>query len=153
VRLAVPEDRQRILDLTSQLHEENGLFGIAPKKVDKMLDRYFHKDGAIIGAIGEPGDPVGIIYLGLDQLIYTEEWSLVEQFNFVAPEHRHSNYAAQLLCYAKGVSDKLKVPLIVGILSNKRTEAKMRLYDRQLERVGGVYAYNVHLTQAPAWKQ
>lgn len=150
VRLAVEADRPGILSLTTELHGENGLFARAEGKVQRMLDRYFNREGAIIGVVGEEGNPVATIYLGLDQLIYTDDWALVEQWNFVHPDHRRSNYARQLLAYAKGMSDQMKLPLLTGILSNKRTEAKVRLYEQQLEKAGAYFVYNRQYSSAAA---
>lgn len=151
VRLALPEDRDAIQNLTTMLHGENGLFAISPGKVERMLDRYYRREGAVIGVIGEPGAPVATIYLGVDQLIYTDDWSLTEQWNFVHPDHRRSNYARQLIAYAKQVSDGMKMPLLIGILTNKRTEAKVRLYEQMLEKVGGYFIYGREYVTTPAW--
>lgn len=155
VRLARPEDREAILGLTTLLHGENGLFAISPRKVEIMLDRFYNREGALIGVIGEIGAPVATIYLGIDQLIYTDDWTLVEQWNFVHPDHRRSNFASQLICYAKGLSDQFKLPLLVGILSNSRTEAKARLYERHLTRAGAYfyYAQTPPDGAAPAWRE
>lgn len=151
VRLAAPEDRDGILALTTQLHGENGLFAMAPDKVNQMLDRYYQRKGAVIGVIGEVGHPVAAIYLGLEQLIYTNDWSLQEHFNFVAADHRRSTYARQLIAYAKGVSDQMKVPLMIGILSNKRTEAKVRLYEQLMEKCGAFFVYGLQYANGPGW--
>lgn len=153
VRLAVIEDRPAIVALTNELHGENGLFRIASGKVDHMLDRYFNREGAVIGVIGDVGAPVATIYLGIDQLVYTDDWALVEQWNFVHPEHRRTNYARQLIGYAKKVSDGLKLPLMVGILSNKRTEAKVRLYEQMLDKAGCYFIYGLEHATAPAWTE
>ncbi len=41
---------------------------------------------------------------------------------------------------------------MIGILSNKQTEAKMRLYDQVLHRAGGYYIYGLeHADGAPRW--
>lgn len=151
VRLAVPADREGLIDLTSKLHGENGLFSRDEAKVQEMLDRYYKQRQAVIGVIGEVGDPVATIYLMIDQLIYSNDWALVEQWNYVSPEHRRTNYARQLLVYAKSVSDKLKVPLLVGILSNKRTEAKVRLYQREMEPIGAYFLHNRKFITGGHW--
>lgn len=151
VRLAVIEDRPGLIELTTQLHGENGLFARAEDKVQRMLDRYYNREGAVIGVIGEVAVPVATIYLGIDQLIYTDDWALVEQWNFVHPEHRRSNYARQLIAYAKQVSDGMKLPLLTGILSNKRTEAKVRLYEQMMEKAGAYFVYNRKFSNAHGW--
>jgi hypothetical protein len=36
-------------------------------------------------------------------------------------------------------AEKLSVPLAIGVLSNSRTEAKIRLYERVFDSPAGVY--------------
>lgn len=153
VRMAVPEDRKPLWELMITLHGENGLFSVSPAKVERMLDRFYNQEGAMIGVVGPVGAPVGAIYLEISQVVYSDDWLLVEQFNFVHPDHRRSSYAKQLIAYAKRCSDELKLPLMVGILSNTRTEAKMVLYDKWLTRAGGYYIYGLeHADGAPRWE-
>lgn len=153
VRLAEPADRERLRDLMILLHGENGLFSVSPVKVDAMLDRFYNRQGALIGAIGDVGSPVAAIYLEISQVVYSDDWLLIEQYSFVHPDHRRSTYARQLIAYAKKVSSELKLPLMIGILSNKRTEAKMRLYDQVLHRSGGYYTYGLEYADgAERWE-
>lgn len=151
VRLAVPEDRPALVELTNQLHGENGLFSLSLTKRDRLLDRYYNKDGAIIGVIGEVGSPIATIYLSLGQSEYSDDWLLSELWNFVEPEHRRSECAKHLLEYAKFVSTEMKIPLVIGILSNHRTEAKVRLYERVLERAGAYFIFNSQFAGGVAW--
>lgn len=150
VRLAVPEDRQALVDLTTLLHGENGLFSLSLTKRDHLLDRYYDRDNAIIGVVGDVGAPVATIYLSLQQPEYTDDWALVEVWNFVAPEHRRSEHAKHLIEYAKFLSSQMNLPLIIGILSNHRTEAKVRLYERSLEKAGAFFVWNHHVAGG-AW--
>lgn len=153
VRMAEPGDRQPLWELMMLLHGENGLFRVSPTKVDAMLNRWYARDGALIGVIGDVGEPVAAIYLEITQAVYSDDWMLCEQFNFVHPDHRRTTYASQLIAYAKRCSDDLHLPLMVGILSNHRTEAKMRLYDRVLTRAGGYYIYGLdHADGADRWE-
>lgn len=154
VRLAEPADRERLRDLMILLHGENGLFSVSPAKVDAMLDRFYKREGALIGIIGDVGEPVAAIYLGITQPIYSDDWVLIEEFNFVHPDHRRSTYARQLIAYSKRCSDEIRLPLQIGILSNARTEAKMRLYDQVLQKAGGFWVYGLEYATgaAPAWK-
>lgn len=151
VRLAVPEDRDGITALTELLHEENGLFPLSRKKVSAMLDRYYAKDGAVIGVIGDVGAPVAAVYLGIWQPYYSDVYALDEAFNIIHPEHRRSDYAKRMIGFAKDVSDRLRMPLMMGILTNHRTEAKVRLYERQLEKAGAYFVYNRQLLGPSAW--
>lgn len=141
VRLAVEDDRAALVRLTNLLHEENGLFSLSQRKRDALLDRYERREGAIIGVIGEIGRPVASIYLSITQPEYTDDFVLSEVWNFVAPDHRRSTYARQLIAYAKQMSDLLKLPLCIGILSNHRTAAKVRLYEQVLQPAGRYFLY------------
>src|SRR5882724_6262045 len=101
VRLATHEDREPIIGLCKLLHGENGLFPLSLSRVQNMLDRAFNREGAIIGVIGDVGEPVATIYLGINQVAYSDAFSITEEFNFVHPDHRRSDFAKQLLAYAK----------------------------------------------------
>jgi hypothetical protein len=150
VRLALPEDKQALVDLTTMLHGENGLFALSLTKRDALLDRYYNREGAIIGVIGEVGAPVGTIYLSITQPEYTDEWGICEVWNFVHPDHRKSNHAVHLVEYAKFVSTQMRLPLLIGILSTHRTEAKVRLYERQLQKCGAYFIWNPQFANG-AW--
>lgn len=153
VRTAELGDRKPLWDLMMSLHGENGLFSVSPSKVDVMLDKFYNREGALIGVIGDVGSPIAAIYLEITQAVYSDDWMLCEQFNFVHEDHRRTPYASQLIAYAKRASDKLELPLMVGILSNSRTEAKMRLYDRVLQRAGGYFLYGLeHADGAQRWE-
>lgn len=151
VRLAAPEDADGIFGLCQALHSENGLFPFSERKVRAMIDRAYNREGAIIGVVGDLGSPVGSIYLGLSQVVYSDAWGLFEEWNFVLPEHRRSDYSKRLIAFAKQCSDKMHLPLVIGILSNHRTEAKVRLYERHLEKAGAYFVHNRQFSGADAW--
>lgn len=151
VRLAEEADRPALVELTTLLHGENGLFSLSLKKRDALLDRYYAKQGSIIGVIGEVGAPVATIYLSLTQPEYTDEWALVEVWSHVHPDHRRTSHAQHLLDYAKFMSSEMKLPLLIGILSNHRTEAKVRLYERRLQSAGAYFVFNEQFAGG-AWR-
>lgn len=142
MRLAVLEDRPALVRLTTELHGENGLFSMSPGKRDLLLDRFYNREGAIIGVIGPVGAPVAAIYLSISQPEYTDEYALVEVFSFVHPDHRRSTYARQLIAHAKRMSDEVRLPLCIGILSSTRTAAKVRLYEQVLDKAGAYFIWN-----------
>lgn len=151
VRLATPEDEDGIVNLCTMLHEENGLFPLSETKMRNVVRRATERKGGIIGVIGELGNPVAGIQLAIEQMYYSDAWMLSEGFNFVMPDYRKSDYARTLIGYAKMCSDKMKLPLMMGILSNHRTELKVRLYERQLEKAGAYFVYNRSLAGPGAW--
>lgn len=142
VRLAVPDDEPEIKRLCRLLHDENGFLPLSERKLDALMQRYYDKAGAIIGVIGDVGNPVASIYLSVDPIYYSDSFILNEAWNFVSPEHRRSNYAISLISYAKRASDELRLPLIIGILSNQRVEAKVKLYERVLDKAGAYFIHN-----------
>jgi len=151
VRLAVPADEDKIVAMIDLLHEENGLFPLSEKRVREYMQRFFRKEGALIGVVGDEGDPVGSIYLGIEQPYYSETWYLNEAWNFVHPDHRRSDYAKKLLMWAKEMSTTMHLPLMIGIVSNHRTEAKIRLYEKQLEKAGAYFVWNREFAGPSAW--
>lgn len=145
LRLARPSDEDQLYHLLMMLHAENGIFKVNPRKV---------RDGIQVGTLGQGG----LIYVndGLEVVAtlgmvfasdwYTDDVYLSERWNYVHPDHRRSDYANMLLEQAKWSSDYLsrgkeKVPLQVGICSNRRTEAKVRFYARQLPCIGAFFMY------------
>lgn len=142
VRLAVPEDRDSILSLCHTLHDENGLFSLSHRKVTRLVDKYFSKQGSIIGVIGPCGNVEGSIYLSIEEPYYSDDLHLVEFWNVVHPEHRRSNHAKKLIEFAKRCADETSLCLLIGIVSNNRTAAKVRLYEKKLLKAGAFFVHN-----------
>lgn len=146
VRLAVPQDRDGLLWLCRELHAENGLFPLNEDAVVAKLDQAFRREHALIGVIGPVGGELkGSIYLLMHQMWYSDRFFLDELWNFVHPKYRPPNEkgcAQALLEWAKQCSDQIDIPLMVGIISSIRTEAKVRLYERQLTKAGAFFIHN-----------
>lgn len=150
VRKATPFDAPEIWRLFLQTHRENGLFSLAPQKVTSFMDRALHPERispqdtgprAQIGVIGPQGRLEAVVFILLSSFWYSEEIHLEELLVYVDPEHRVSRHAQACISWMKALSDQLQVPLITGIISKERTAAKIRLYDRQLPRIGAFYMY------------
>lgn len=150
VRPAVPHDKPEIWRLFRMLHGENAMFAISDTKVDYYIDRLLHPASiaptdtgprGFIGVIGPVGALEGCIMLTVGSVWYSEEWSLDEHLNFVDPSHRASNHAKALISFAKDCADKVGVRLVIGVLSTKRTAAKVRLYERQLTPAGAFFVH------------
>ena len=142
VRLAIPEDRASVIDSIKLLHDENGLFSLSMRKTIDCVDRYYRGENSILGVIGPVGAVEGSIYLSIEEPYYSEDLQLCELWNIVHPDHRRSNHAKQLLAFAKRCSDEVKITLIIGIISNHRTRAKVRLYEKQLTPAGAFFVHN-----------
>lgn len=142
VRKARPSDRDTVLGICRQNHAENGQFGLSMRKVEGMVDKAFSNEGCIIGTVGQGNNIEGIIMLLIAQFWYTDDWCLEEIMNYVLPEHRRSTHAKDMIAFAKRCSDEIQIPLVIGVVSNERTKAKIELYRRQLgEPVGGYFMH------------
>lgn len=148
VRMANRADEEAIMALCRMLHEENGQFSMSDAKVRDALQQAFDRLGGVIGVIDGHDGLEGVILLHIGQLWYSDDWMLEEMFNFVHPEHRRSSHAKRLIQFAKDSADHLSkvsghpVPLMIGVMSNQRTEAKVRLYERMLPKSGAYFVYN-----------
>lgn len=139
VRLATRDDEDQIVQLLHVMHAENALLPLNETCAKKFFARAFDKQGGIIGVIGDPGDIRAILYLLITKWWYTDCYHLEEIFNFVRPDVRRSNHARTLIGFAKQCSDELKLPLVIGVLTNSRMEGKVRLYRRELGIPAGAF--------------
>jgi len=145
VRLATGADHQECWRLFLMGHKENGLFPLAADKVEFFIQRALNPQyiqlgdtgprGAI-GVIGPVGSLEGIVFVTISNFWYTHAKNLDEFIVYVDPEHRHSNHAHALVQWMKDQVEITGLPLMTGIISNHRTEAKCRLYRRMLPKIG-----------------
>lgn len=142
VRLAVQEDIPVLLELMKEACAENGEHQINEEKVFGMMCRYFDKQGALIAVIGEPGKPAAYCLSVIDFIWYSDDMQLLELSLFVSKDHRKTNYAKQLMHFMKAASEGLNLDLTIGVFSNERTAAKVRLYQRQFNQVGAFFLYH-----------
>lgn len=150
VRLAGPQDEEELFTLATNLHTENAIYRMNPDKVRAEIRASLSgqtdnagNDVPQQGIIGIVGQRVieGAAWLVYMQDWYTDDYSLQERFIHVKPEYRRSTNAKDLLAWAKRVAVHT-CPLHIGIFSNERTEAKIRLYRKQLgEPVGAFWLF------------
>lgn len=140
VRKAEPEEIGPIMKLCRQLAKENAMFNVNEDKVREMIESALDPNGnGILGVIGRVGEIEGMMLIKLGQFWYTNDWHLEELFLFVPPKYRKSDNAKKLLTWAKQLSDSFGKPLFVGVISNIKTEAKVRLYRRALGMWAGCF--------------
>lgn len=148
VRLATPEDSMEIWRLFLQAHNENSLFPLAPEKVQYLMNRVLYPDAiplgdmgprGIIGVIGPVGALEALVFLLIGQFWYSNDRHLEELIVFTDPEHRKSTHAQAIIQWMKDQVELTGLPLMTGIMSNHRTEAKVRLYSRMLPKVGAFF--------------
>ncbi len=139
VRIGTRADEAQVVDLCRCLHEDNGIFSMDDDLVKEMLNRAFDKKGGVLGLIDGKSELAAAIYLVFSRFWYSHDTHLEELFAFVRPQYRKSGYARQLLDFAKTCQKTLGVPLFTGIVTNKRTEAKVMLYRKKLGAPAGAF--------------
>lgn len=145
VRIATKDDEEEIIRLLHIMHAEGGLLPLDEDEARKTFNHAFMKRGGMIGVIGDPGDIQAMIYLLISRFWYTKENHLEELFNFVRPDVRKSDHAKHLIEFAKRCSEEIKIPLVIGVLTNTRMEGKVRLYRRVLGiPAGAFFVHNAH---------
>lgn len=150
VRLATMADYQECFRLFLQAHKENGMqFSFAPDKIDWILIRFLGQQIAeddpgirgIIGVIGPRGAIEAVCGVCLADLWYTHDKHLSDFLVFVDPEHRNTNHAKSMIRWMKEQADIIGVPYMSGVVTNERTEAKCRLFRREMPKVGELFLY------------
>ncbi len=142
VRIGTIEDLDEVMPIVLMACEENAF---ATPSVTKLLyDVYsalmLHE--GVIGIIGEKGEPIRAgILLRMGEMWYSNDRVLEERAIFVHPDFRASRGgpAARLCEFAIHMSEQLGIPLVTGVLSNNRTEAKVRMYSRIMGKPSGAY--------------
>lgn len=150
VRVARPEDHRELWRLFLGGHKENGMFSLSPQKVEWFIQRALHPDmipewdtgvRGVIGVIGDIGSLEAVAFVNLGCFWYTEDRHVEEYMVYVDPECRKSFHAKALISWMKEQSQKTRLPLLSGIISSDRTEAKVRLYERMMPNVGAFFLY------------
>jgi GNAT superfamily N-acetyltransferase len=146
VRVGTPEDIDELMKLAMSACDENGFVEPNPQK---LLSELWHglvlADG-IVGVIGGVGEKLeGAVLLRISEMWYSDSRILEEKAIFIHPDYRSAKggRARRLVEFAKRCAGELDIPLLIGVLSNDRTEAKVRMYERQFGKAtGAFFLYN-----------
>lgn len=145
VRVGVPDDLDQVMGLARIMHDEIGISPFGSEQVLSNIYSALNMDQGIMGVIGDPGERIeGAILLKIGKLWYSDDDALEEKGLFIHPDFRSAKGArAKHLCeFAKQTSNKLGMPLLIGIQNDVRTKGKMRLYERQFgEPIGAQWCY------------
>lgn len=141
LRIAGAAEEADLMAFCYELWEDNGqqFFSFDADKVRGLIRRSFERTGGLFAVIGEPGKIEGGALLLLDPYYYTSDFALFEQFSYVRPAFRQTRHAKTLVHWAMNMAENLKLLLFIGILSNTRTLAKVRLYRRMIGDPAGAY--------------
>ena len=150
VRVATPDDYQEIWRLFLQGHNENGIFSLSARKVEWFMSRAIFPQAIQpgdtgtrggIGVIGPSKALEALVFVTIGEYWYSDDKHIEEFLVYVDPEYRRSDHADALLNWMKEQVEKTGLPLMTGIVSNNRTEAKCRLYRRVFPKAGEFFFY------------
>ena len=142
IRTGTPEDIYEMMDLALMACEENGFVNPDKTKLMTELWQALNLNYGMVGIIGKENGPIeGAILLRIGPMWYSHDMVVEEKAIFIHPDHRGAKEgrARKLVEFAKQAADELGIPLLIGVLSNKRTEGKIRLYERQLGKPTGAF--------------
>ena len=143
VRVADERDIDEVMAMAKDLHEENGVFSLSEMKIRNLLNGALigpvESRRGICGVIGVHGALESSIFLEFAEPYYSEDIGVFELWNTVRLQYRHSHNCSDQIAWARYVRAQFNLPLVIGCLSNQRTEAKIRLYSRQLGKPAGAF--------------
>ena len=140
VRVGTPDDIHDMMDIAKMIFDENAFVSASNNKILQEIWSALNCHQGLMGIIGNPGEKAeGAVLLRIGQMWYSDDTVLEEKFVFIEPKFRAAKGGrARRLCeFSKQAADTLGVPLIIGVLSNHRTEGKVRLYERQFGKPSG----------------
>jgi hypothetical protein len=154
VRIGTPQDVHEVMRLAMAGAEENGFLNPDPAKMLQEIWSALVMDRGLMGVMGDPmGRLEGAVLLRIGRMWYSDEDVLEEKAIFIDPEYRAAKggRASRMCEFSKKTADRLGLPLIIGVLSNHRTEAKVRLYKRQFGEPSG--AFFLYGARTGEWKE
>ena len=141
VRTAQPDDEEGIMVLSRLIHQEIGMFNLNEDKVRNMIRPLLYKHLGIIGVVGKKDNLEAMILLRVATNWYSDTPFLEEMSVFVKPEFRNATVSRvhTMIEFAKKAADGLDLPLMIGVLSNQRTNAKVELYEKHFGVPAGAF--------------
>lgn len=137
VELAERADAPQIFSLVKLCLAEDGSDPVDDEKLGEAIERGIKRDWSLIGVIRGPSFGV-VASIGL---LLTPQWysyarRVTNLWEAVHPDHRRSDYAKQLLLYAKNTALLLDRPLVLSLEQSDKTARKREMMARHL-KVGG----------------
>lgn len=154
VRIGVPQDMHGVMEMALQVCEENGISEPDIEKIAADIWPSLHQHHGLVGILGNPGEQMeGFVLLRLGTMWYSHAPIVEEKTVFVREEFRNgtAKRAVKLCEFSKQVADELGVPLIIGIVSNRRTKGKVRMYERIFGEPAG--AFFLYGARTGGWKE
>jgi len=151
IRVATTDDVHAIMSLAEEVYGE---MCILPPDREKIVTHLWgaltQEVGVCFVAVGPDDEIQGGLLLRIGDVWYSNQKVLLDDLMFVSKKYRQTASGirrAKLLCdAAKKKSEKLGMPLIVGVFNTERTAGKMRFYESQFgASVGGSFLYGAKL--------
>jgi hypothetical protein len=142
VRVGTLADLDEVMKLAVMASAENGFVDANPVKLLNEIYPALMLNRGMCGLIGQAGGIVeGVVLLRVGNMWYSDAETLDERAIFIHPDYRSAKggRAARLCEFSKRAADHLGLPLVIGVLSNARTMAKVRLYQRQFGEPQGAF--------------
>jgi N-acetylglutamate synthase-like GNAT family acetyltransferase len=142
IRLATTTDMDEVMRLAITACQENGFLNASADLLAREIWPALCQDHGLCPVIGAPGGDIeGLALLRIGSMWYSHAIVVEERAIFVYPQFRSAKGGrARRLCeYSKHVADTLGLPLLIGVLSNTRTEAKVRMYEKIFGKPAGAF--------------
>lgn len=142
IRIGVPDDLDELMALSMAACDENGFLNPSPSKLLEIIYPSLLQKSGIVGCIGKPGGMIeGAVLLTIGSMWYSDDPVCEERAIFIHPDFRSAKGGrARRLCeFSKQVADSIPAPLMIGVVSNTRTEAKLRMYRRVFGEPAGAW--------------
>ena len=141
VRLARDDDLLDVWMLIMQLGAEFPETEINKAKILEFI-QHIKEHGFLI--VVEYGDKiVGTSAVLPQQWWFSDGWYLEDYWTYLSEEGRRFGVAKALFKKLKELSDRTKMPLILGVLTLKQVERKNILFRRFFTPIGERFAYNL----------
>lgn len=142
VRIGTLDDLDSMMKIAMMATDENAF--CAPNPLKLLADIYpaLQQDRGIVGIIGDVGGEIeGAVLLRVGSIWYSDMPLLEEKAVFVHPDYRAAKggRATRLCEFSKLAADMLGMPLTIGVLSDHRTRAKVKMYTRVMGEPSGCY--------------
>jgi len=133
-RGAKAEDRDTILDLLKEMHEEVSIYTMNEDKIIDKIDTIINNGVCFLAVVDD--EVVGSLGCEPSQTWYSDDVFLGERWTFVKEDYRRSTIAKDLLNIADDFSTKMDMILVIGVFSPKRTAGKNALFRRVFKPMG-----------------
>lgn len=155
IRVGRPEDVDAVMEIAMMACEENGFVEPNPERLLADIWPALNLDEGIMGLIGpkDSKEVQGAVLLRIGHMWYSDQRAVEERAVFIRPEYRSAKGGrARKLCeFSKQVADEMGFPLLIGVLSNHRTQGKIRMYQRIFGEPSG--AFFLYGAKTGAWKE